>query len=62
MIPMLSAMECRSKSEECERLAHEALSLEIRTAWAKMARTWALLADQTDHIENLLKEHRTHMP
>jgi hypothetical protein len=59
---MLSAAECRSNSEECERMAREALFPLIRTAWAKMARTWGALADQTDHIENLLREHRTHVP
>jgi hypothetical protein len=60
--PMLSATECRSNSKECERLAREALSPLIRTAWANMARTWIVLAKQTDHIENLLREHRTHIP
>jgi hypothetical protein len=59
---MLSARECRSNSKECERLAREALSPPIRTAWANMARTWRSLANQTDHIENLLRERRTHMP
>jgi hypothetical protein len=59
---MLSVMECQDNSIECERLAREALSLPIKTAWAKMARTWIALADQTDHVENLLREHRTHMP
>jgi hypothetical protein len=59
---MLSAAECRSNSKECERLAREALSPPIKMAWADMARTWAALADKTDRIENLLREHRTHMP
>jgi hypothetical protein len=60
--PLLSAAECRSNSVECERLAREALSRQIGAAWANMARTWLALANQTDHIENLLREHRTHMP
>jgi hypothetical protein len=55
-------MECRSNSKECERLAREALFPLIRKAWTNMARTWIVLADKTDHIENLLREHRTHMP
>jgi len=59
---MLSAAECRSNSVECERLAREALSSPIRMAWADMARTWTTLADKTDRIENLLREHRTRLP
>ena len=59
---MLSATECPSNSKECERLARKALSTPIRMAWANMARAWRALANQTDHIENLLREHRTHMP
>jgi hypothetical protein len=59
---MLSATECRSNSIECERMAREARSSPIRTALAKMARDWIALADQTDHIEDLLREHRTHIP
>jgi hypothetical protein len=55
-------MECRSNSKECQRLADEATDLLIRKAWTNMARTWIMLADKTDHIENLLREHRTHMP
>jgi hypothetical protein len=34
----------------------------IRMAWANMARTWMVLAAQTDRIEELLRERRTHMP
>ncbi len=60
--PMLSATECRSNSTECERMAREALSMPIKMAWADMARTWAALADKTDRIENLLREHRSHLP
>jgi len=61
MWSMLSATECRSNSKECERLAREALSRPIVAAWANMARTWLVLANQTDHIEKLLRENRTHM-
>jgi hypothetical protein len=43
-------------------MAREARTPPLRTALAKMARAWIALADQTDHIENLLREHRTHMP
>ena len=57
---MLSAKECRSNSKECERLAREALSLSIKMAWANMARTWIALADQTDHVENLLRAPHAH--
>ena len=57
--PMFSATECLSNSKECERLAREALAPPVRMALAKMARAWIVLADQTDHIENLLREHRT---
>jgi hypothetical protein len=59
---MLSAAECRSNSKECERMAREALSRPIVAAWANMARTWMVLAAQTDRIEELLRERRTHMP
>jgi hypothetical protein len=62
MWSMLSATECRSNAIECERMAREALSMPIKMAWADMAQTWAALADKTDRIENLLREHRTHMP
>jgi hypothetical protein len=58
---MLSAAECRSNSIECKRLAREALSLPIRMAWSNMARTWMALAAQTDRIEELLRERRTHI-
>ena len=62
MWSMLSATECRSNSLECERMAREALSRPIVSAWSNMARTWLALANQTDHIEKLLRENRTHMP
>ena len=59
---MLSATECRSNSIECERLAREASTPPVKTAWANMARTWIALGDQIDRIENFLRAHRTHMP
>jgi hypothetical protein len=43
-------------------MAREAFFPLIGMAWAKMAQTWGALADQTDHIENLLREHRTRIP
>jgi hypothetical protein len=58
---MLSAAECRSNSIECKHLARESLSPSIRVAWANMARTWMVLAAQTDGIEELLGERRTHI-
>jgi hypothetical protein len=59
---MLSATECRSNSIECARLAREASTPPIRSAWANMARNWIVLADQIDRIENFLRVPRTLIP